>query len=181
MKQTRASVALGAALLLSVCPAFATSAFKASVAQLAQTSPVVVRGTVRRVHSYWDHQRILTDVELEVTETLKGAPGAVVRITQPGGQVGTLGQTVEGLASFAEGEDVLVFLRPRAASGSYMIAGFSQGKYSVQKSPDGRWLAVPQATDTVLVDRATQAPAAHETAPVELSRMRELVKGAGLP
>jgi hypothetical protein len=172
-----ARIALAAALTLCVSPAWATTAIKASLTELAQTSTLVVRGTVKRLQSRWDHQRILTDVDIQVTEALKGQPGALVRLTQPGGHVGNLGQTVEGLASFAEGEEVVVFLRPHSSRG-YMVAGFSQGKFHVAVGADGKRVAVPERGELVLLDRVTHAPVDERTAPIELSTLRALVRSA---
>ena len=129
--------------------------------ELAQTADAVVHGTVRRVESRWsgDGRRIVTDVEIQVTETLKGQPGSTVLVTQPGGRVGDIGQVVNGLASFTAGEEVVVFLERRGAAAPSACTGMAQGKYQVQRSADGsRALAVPEATgDALLLDPDTRA------------------------
>src|SRR4051812_27828389 len=94
-------------------PALATTLVKTDLPTLTKTSDVIVRGKVKKVAMRWsrDHSRILTEVEVEVSESLKGSPGATVRILQPGGVVGNIGQTISGLARFTEGEDLVLFLR----------------------------------------------------------------------
>ena len=108
-------------------------------------SDAVVRGTVRRVQSRWaaDGRRIVTDVEIEVAETLKGAPGQTVRVTQPGGRVGDIGQRGERarLVRARRGGGGV----PRAPrNAAFSVRGMAQGKFQVQRSPDGKQvLAVP--------------------------------------
>ncbi|NNC17703.1 hypothetical protein HJC22_18465, partial [Corallococcus exiguus] len=82
------------ATLLGGLPVGATTMLRADLPQMAQTSDTVVQGVVRRVQSRWsgDKRRIVTDVEIQVTEALKGQPGGTVVVTQPGGRVGDIGQ-----------------------------------------------------------------------------------------
>ncbi len=84
--------------LLAGLPAAATTMLRIDLPELAQSADTVVHGTVRRVESRWsgDKRRIVTDVEIEVTESLKGQPGSTVLVVQPGGQVGDIGQMVHG-------------------------------------------------------------------------------------
>lgn len=134
------------ALALTVCStAGATTVLYRDVPALTKDSDAIVRGKVTSVQSRWsgDHRRIVTDVQVAVEETLKGAPGRSVTIHQPGGVVGDIGQRVDGLASFGVGEEVLVFLQQRGPSG-YLVSGMAQGKYRVERSADGRGVfAVP--------------------------------------
>ena len=142
-----------AALLLAGLPAAATTMLRMDVPELAQNSDTVVHGTVRRVESRWsgDRRRILTDVEIEVTESLKGQPGSTVLVVQPGGKMGDIGQMVHGMASFTPGEEVVVFLERRGAS-AFQLSGMSQGKYQVRRAADNPTaLAVPEDLQHVLL------------------------------
>lgn len=155
------------ALALAVCStAAATTVLYRDVPALARDSDAVVRGKVSQVHSRWsgDHRRIVTVVQVDVEETLKGAPGHQVTILQPGGVVGDIGQRVEGLASFGVGEEVVVFLEQRGPG--YIVSGLAQGKYRVERSADGRGaFAIPdphtqqaQVVDPVTHEERTVAP-----------------------
>jgi hypothetical protein len=142
-----------AALLLWGLPASATTMLRLELPELAQSSDTVIHGTVRRVESRWskDRRRILTDVEIEVTEALKGQPGSTVLLIQTGGRMGDIGQVVHGSASFTPGEEVVVFLERRGAS-AFQLSGMSQGKYQVRRAADGKSaLAVPEDTQEVLL------------------------------
>jgi len=142
-----------AALLLFGLPASATTMLRLDVPELSQNSDAVVHGTVRRVESRWsgDRRRILTDVEIQVTESLKGQPGSTVLVIQPGGKMGDIGQMVHGTASFVPGEEVVVFLERKGAS-AFQLSGMSQGKYQVRRAADNPTaLAVPDDTQHVLL------------------------------
>lgn len=133
-------------LVLSLCTSLAgaTTVLFQDVPALTRTSDAVVRGTVTRQQSRWtgDHRRIVTDVELSVSETLKGTPRSTLVIRQPGGEVGDIGQRVDGLASFKVGEEVLVFLEQQGDG--FIVSGLAQGKYRIERSSDGRGIfAVP--------------------------------------
>lgn len=179
---------LALALLLAL-PALATTLLRLDLGALARDADTVVRGRVLRVESRWagDGMRIVTDVEVEVAEALKGSPGARVTLTQPGGVVGDIGQVVQGMAAFDPGEEVVLFLEQRGggkgAAARFRLRGMAQGKYRVERGSDGAAWAVPEALgDTVLLDPQTRAPApsALERLPLEALR-REVVRAAGAP
>lgn len=175
--------ALRALLCLSLLvglPSGATTLIRRDVAELSSQSDTVVHGTVRRVQSRWsgDRRRIVTDVEIQVTDTLKGQPGSTVLVTQPGGTVGDIGQTVHGLASFTPGEEVVVFLERRGRV-AFEVSGMAQGKFQVRRGADGKTLlAVPEPTDALLLDPVTREPttSAHKTVP--LSELKAHVRTA---
>ncbi len=131
-----------AAVLLAVWGASvagATTLVAADVPSLSRTADRIVQATVSHLESRWtgDHLRIITEVTLDVSETLKGSASSQVRVIQPGGIVGDVGQRVSGLASFEPGEEVVVFLQQRAGD-SFLVAGMAQGKFKVDRSSDGK-------------------------------------------
>lgn len=172
---------LPAMALLLALPAGASSALREDLQSLAQGADAVVHGRVLAVTSRWngDHTRILTDVDVEVVEALKGEPGPRVRITQPGGEVGGLGQHVAGLAAFRTGEEVVVFLGRRGGTqGAYAVRGLAQGKFRVERGARGA-LAVPEAaSDLELVDPATGQPTASGLRPQRLDALKAAVRTA---
>ena len=171
-----------AALALAVLPAGAraTSAIALDLPSLAGGSDAGVHGRVTRVQSRWtrDGHLIVTDVEIAVVETLKGPAAQTVVVVQPGGQVGDIGQVVSGLASFSEGEEVVVFLE-RQGSSRFQVTGLSQGKFRVERSTDGRdAFAVPEASDATLVDPSTRAPVPSPLRILELSELKRQIRAA---
>lgn len=167
--------------LLGGLPVGATTMLRADLPVLAQGSDAVVHGVVRRVQSRWsgDRMRIVTDVEIEVTEALKGQPGGTVLVTQPGGKVGDVGQTVGGLAGFAPGEEVVVFLEKKGPT-AFRVAGMAQGKYQVQRGADAKAaMAVPEPTgDAVLIDPKTRQESVSSAKPMTLEALKAAIRAA---
>jgi hypothetical protein len=167
--------------LLLGLPARATTVLAADLPELAHGADAVIHGTVRRMESRWsgDGRRIVTDVEIQVSEALKGQPGATVLVTQPGGQVGDIGQVVQGLATFKQGEEVVLFLERRGPR-AFRVAGMTQGKYQVQRSADGtQVLAVPEPSgDTLLLDPATRQPTASTHRALPLPELKAAIRTA---
>jgi hypothetical protein len=165
--------------LLFGLSAGATTLLRTDVAELSYASDAVVHGTVRRVESRWsgDRRRIVTDVEIEVTESLKGQAGGRVVVTQPGGKVGDIGQMVHGLASFTPGEEVVVFLEQRGKD-AFRVSGMAQGKFQVKR--EGKTaLAVPEPTgDSLLLDPVTRQPTTSAMKTVSLAELKAAVRTA---
>ncbi|WP_043710872.1 hypothetical protein [Corallococcus macrosporus] len=166
------------AVLLVGVPASATTQLRVDLAGLAVGADTVVHGVVRRVESRWsgDKMRILTDVEIQVTESLKGQPGSTVLVTQPGGRMGDIGQVVHGLASFTAGEEVVVFLQKRGPR-AFRVSDMAQGKFQVKR--EGREaLAVPEPTESQLLDPATRKPAASALRSMTLAELKAAIREA---
>jgi hypothetical protein len=161
-------------------PAGATSVLGVDLDQLTRQSDLVVRGVVKSKESRWsgDGRRILTDVQVEVAEPLKGSAARTVTVQQPGGVVGEIGQRVDGLAELNVGEEVVLFLE-RFGAQHFQVTGAAQGKFRVERSSDGtRVYAVPdRAADADLVD-ATGRPVKSRLQTLELSELRDRVKKA---
>lgn len=158
----------------------ATTLVLVDTAELARKADLIVRGTVLRSESHWtgDHRRIVTDVEVSVAEALKGSPAKTVVIEQPGGEVGNLGQYVEGVARFALGEEVIVFLERRPGE-RYLVAGMAQGKFRVERSSDGKAaFAIPEDVDALVLDPTTRQPTSAHAAPIKVEALRDVVKAA---
>lgn len=172
---------LTSCLFLLAGPAAGTSMLSADVSGLSRDADAVVRGKVQRVESRWngDRTRIFTDVEIQVDEALKGEAGATVLVTQPGGQVGDIGQKVSGLAAFEPREEVVVFLKRRGPR-TFQVAGMAQGKFKVERGSDGKSvLAVPSPTgDAQLIDPATRQPTRSVLRTLSLSELRAQVRSA---
>jgi hypothetical protein len=176
-----ALAAILTAVLLIGVPAAATTMLRINLPELSQKADTIVHGTVRRMESRWsgDRRRIVTDVEIEVTETLKGQAGSTVLLIQPGGQVGDIGQMVHGLATFTPGEEVVVFL-DRHGANAFRVTAMAQGKYQVRRASDNRSvLAVPENTgDALLLDPTTRQPTTSEQRTLTLDELKASIRTA---
>lgn len=149
------------AVLLVGHAAAASTALAMDVPQLTRQADVIVRGTVVGQSSAWapGGSRIVTETRVRVGSVLKGAPPREVRVLQPGGAVGGVGQRVSGAARFAPGEEVLLFLEQEGGE-HFRVVGMAMGKFQVRKAATGAGLeAVQDGMDGVLLlDPSTRAP-----------------------
>jgi hypothetical protein len=167
-------------LALLALPAGATSLLYRDVPALTRDADAIVVGRVAKSESRWtaDHRRIVTEVTVEVSESLKGAPGSTVLVRQPGGQIGDIGQRVDGMASFAKGEEVLVFLQ-RRPDNSFFLAGMAQGKYRVEREADGKVLAHPESPGSArFIDPQTQSEIVVKPQTLELPTLKSEIRNA---
>src|SRR5262245_44609180 len=127
-------------LALHVTPAAASSGPRWSMRQLAGFADAIVVGRVASVSSGWDDtaDTIYTYVSVDVSEVIKGRlrTGRVV-IKQLGGAAGPIGLEVFDQASFASGEEVLLFLERRPRDRTLYTAALAQGKWNVRRRRDG--------------------------------------------
>lgn len=130
--------------LLLTAPVWATTLLYADLPQLTHKSESIVRGTVTSVEARWsaDRSRIVTEVQVQVAERLKGSPPETVILIHPGGVVGDIGQHVAGVPEFQAGEDVVLFLESHGGA-AFRVSGFSQGKYRLARNEDGVLMAHP--------------------------------------
>lgn len=106
-------------LLLSGLP----PAEAAQLEFLKADADVVVRGVVKTSHSRWtrDGSNIVTQIEVEVRENLKGSPGgSTVTLLHQGGRVEDVEQKVSGVLMPQVNEEVILFLERRPA-GFYRV------------------------------------------------------------
>jgi hypothetical protein len=180
----RLGAMVGAAALALLCwrgPAMATSMLFQDVATLTQSSDAVVHGKVLKTASRWtsDGKKIVTDITVQVSDVLKGSAGKTVVVMQPGGEVGNIGQKVSGLASFSEGEEVVLFLEHQGAE-RYRLSGMAQGKFRVERSSDKTTaFAVPESVgDSAVIDPVTGGPTQEQNRPMELAALKAKIRAA---
>jgi hypothetical protein len=115
--------------------ASATSIARLSFEELTDQSELVVSGQINRSWADWDaeHKYIWTHYELGVSGALKGSAGSTVVLSEPGGTVGLVAQSIAGTVSYYSGETVLVFLK-RMPNGYWRTTGWSQGKFTIDKA-----------------------------------------------
>lgn len=125
--------------LASLCvvgsPGAAGGASVLSVRELAANASFIVLGRVVTVANQWNSQRtrILTRIELDLEEVLKGTPATNrLSFAQPGGRVGNVGSLVGDTPRFKVGDRVALFLTSRR-DGELGIIGLFQGKFDVER------------------------------------------------
>jgi hypothetical protein len=128
------ALALGMAAALAG-PAHAATVLRLTFEELTARSDAVVRGRVVGSTAKLDPQkgRIATFTEVEVTESVKGAPAKKVTVRQPGGEAGGIGQSVAGAARFTPGEEVVLFLqRAPDEAAVFQVLSMSAGKVRLE-------------------------------------------------
>lgn len=173
---------LALAALAASAAAWGSTVMALDLPALAKASDTIVRGTVRSIESRLskDGSRVVTDVTLDVQDTLKGQARQSLVVLQPGGVVGEVGQKVEGLPGFQLGEEVVVFLE-RRGSERFIVAGMAQGKYRVERSSDGKAVFAapdPEAGHLLLIDAMTGKPTARARESMTLGALEALVREA---
>jgi hypothetical protein len=170
----RLATVLGASCLILALSAyclFATQIEYRSPRDLGRESSLVVRGRVATVRSFWNGTgtKVFTETIVSVDETYKGQRAASVSIRQLGGVVGHVRVNVDGAPVWKEGEEVLLFLEPFKGT-SYQVAGFSQGKYTIERDPlTGEPFVRGLSLDGVeLVGAPGEAPPVRETERITL-------------
>ena len=123
-------------VLAIAAPARASVAMAMSVEDLTDKADLVVRGKVLSQESQWTRAgRIVTTVHVVVDAGLKGQAPKTIDVEHRGGHVGKIAQQVEGEVAFADGEEVLLFLKPRAGSTTrFGVVGLGQGKFHIERS-----------------------------------------------
>lgn len=173
----RAPIGVVCVLHLALCisttrPASATVLLPADFTTVVTESGSIVHGRVIGISSRLaGPQRIIESlVTVQVIESLKGSssPGGTVSFRIPTGQVGRYRRVIIGAPEFAEGEEVVVFLRTRAPAVPTLF-GLSQGVYRVKRS-DARSAVVMPAPVTAQgtgVERVVRGDPVRKPMPVE--------------
>jgi hypothetical protein len=150
---------LAIALALAAAPAMAEIGPPQDVASRAKGAGKVVVARVLDVRAQFETNRygdrlIMSHAVLEVLETLKGEPQAIVNMVMEGGTVGDLTLRVSDLPSLQTGEQAIFFL-DSTATGEHV--------------PHGRGLGVALKLDG---DRVASSN-------LSLEDVRQQVRGAG--
>jgi hypothetical protein len=131
-----------AVTLTSSSPAQATLVEALDLETLVAEAEQVVLARVIGQQSLVDERgRIVTDVALQVEESIKGdqAPGAAITVRRLGGVVGDMGMRIAGEPSFETGETVVLFGARRSRGGALRPVGMSQGALRVFERDGERW------------------------------------------
>ena len=132
--------------VLAVPAAWATTAVERTETDMVQESALIVTGHCTSLRSQWVGRTLVTLATIQVTEALKGSPGATVTVALPGGVDANrkipVAMSYPAAPQIYQQEDVLLFLIPEdLVAGSYSIVGFSQGKFTLAEGPQGKKVA----------------------------------------
>lgn len=103
---------------------------------LTKISDLAIEGTPAEGTSLWEDtpgggRRIVTYTPVRVAQAAYGAPGAEVWVRTLGGQVGDIGQKVEGEAVLVPGERTVLFLKA-SPEGPTRVVEMAQGQYVIR-------------------------------------------------
>jgi hypothetical protein len=154
-------------------PASAMVLLPADFTTVVNEAGSIVHGRIVDVSSHLTGpQRVIESiVTVHVIESLKGSSsrGGTVSFRVPNGQVGRYRRVIVGAPEFAEGEEVVVFLRLRAPA-IPTLYGLSQGVYRVRRDGVTRAVVMPApvtAQGTGGAERVVRGDPARVPMPVE--------------
>ncbi|HEX7601730.1 MAG TPA: hypothetical protein VF316_09000 [Polyangiaceae bacterium] len=95
--------------------------------------------TPAEAHAVWEDGRIYTYTRVHVDVAVAGslAGGSDVWVQTMGGEIGDIGQLVEGEAVLVPGKSSMLFLKP-AQSGTFVVTARGQGQFPVRIDPATR-------------------------------------------
>ena len=163
----RATVIVAVAWMFNAGAASATTLIPADFDEMVSGSQVIVRGRVDRVQAIVSGSRRTIErvVTLTVLDDLKGGASGAVVFRVPGGELGRYRRVVVGVPDFAEGDEVVVFLKGRPPIVP-MPFGLSQGVYRVRQGASRREVTpfVPEAGRAQRGDATRRFPSVDEFA-----------------
>ena len=152
--------AAGGLLALPAGRAAATTVPEMTLREMVASSGSIVHGVVESAASRWNDDRtlIVTDVRIQVLDTVKGAASGTLVVTQPGGQVGKVRVDVDGASPFLPGEEAVLFLAPGPRQETNVL-GLSRGRFDVTADPaTGRKSIRTLDAETIRAIRSTTRP-----------------------
>jgi hypothetical protein len=139
----RISRLLVASALLSMVPTGASAdiSIRLSNQELTSLSEVILVGRATSTQSRWIDRTLVTAVDVQITQTLKGPVDGSVEVLLPGGVDAArripVAMTYAGAPMMRPGEDVFLFLVYDADVRGYIVTGFAQGKLSIMTDAAG--------------------------------------------
>ena len=129
-------------------------AVELSLDDMVKQSDAIVIGNCTETKSVWIDRSLVTLATVSVTESLKGE-ASTLTVALPGGVDANrkipVAMTYPGAPQIRPGEDVFLFLTAESdVAGSYTVAGFSQGKFSIITDEDGQQVVSRDLKKTVL-------------------------------
>jgi len=151
-----------------------------SVADMVNQSDVIAIGSCVDTKSVWVDRSLVTLATISVSENLKGADASTITVALPGGVDANrkipVAMTYPGAPQIQPGESVFLFLTSESeVPGSYTVAGFSQGKFSIVTDENGQQLVSRDLTKTSL--QGNNGVRRGQTNLLPLATFKDQVKG----
>jgi hypothetical protein len=146
-----------------VAPSSASVGQGLTLDELVARSDEIVFARAVASESRFEGGRIVTEIELERVETIRGGDGERLTLVTPGGAVGDVGMRVEGAPRVDVGTEAVLFGR-RTAQGVRAV-GMSQGVFPV-RTREGRPWVHPSGEGIVLLRRDAQGRLARVAPPL---------------
>ena len=113
-----------------------------SVQDMVNQSDVIAIGNCVETKTVWVDRSLVTLATVSISENLKGTE-SLITVALPGGVDANrkipVAMTYPGAPQMTPGENVFLFLTATGeVPGSYTVAGFSQGKFSINTDEDGQ-------------------------------------------
>ncbi len=132
MKMSPRVVSVILVFLLSASAGRATTLLRMSLEELAAAADAVARVRCLGSESRWEAGQIWTFTQFEVVETLNGVTPREITVRLPGGRVGHLTATVDGVPRFGANEEVILFLEGTPA-GDFSVISWLQGTFRLRR------------------------------------------------
>jgi hypothetical protein len=166
---------LGLAAAFAFVPASASVSFTVVLDSLVRDSAAACVETPVEIKSVWEGGRIVTYTRVHVDRVLAGSLPGEVWVETLGGEVGDIGQRVEGEAVLRTGQQSVLFLS--RYRGSFVVTARGQGQFPVVRDPAGALrlhknhhagaLLAPRSTEVARIRSVTTyAPASSPAADV---------------
>jgi hypothetical protein len=157
-----------------------TLAVALSVQDMVNQSDVIAIGNCVDTKSVWVDRTLVTLATFSISESLKGSETSTITIELPGGIDANrkipIAMTYPGAPSLTPGEDAFLFLTATGETGgSYNVAGFSQGKFSIITDEDGEQMVSRNLTKTALKSNNGVRRGGSDLIP--LANLKEQVRG----
>lgn len=157
-----------------------TLALALSLEDMVNQSDVIAIGSCVDTRSVWVDRTLVTLATVSVSESLKGNATSTITVELPGGidanRAVPIAVTYPGAPNITPGENVFLFLTATGeVAGSYTVAGFSQGKFSIVTDEDGEQMVSRSLTKTALKSNNGVRRGGSDLIP--LSNLKERVNG----
>ena len=157
-----------------------TLAVALSVQDMVNQSDVIAIGNCVETKSVWIDRALVTLATVSVTESLKGNATSTITVELPGGidanRKFPIAMSYPGAPNLTPGESAFLFLTATGeVGGSYNVAGFSQGKFSIVTDEDGKQMVSRNLTKTSLKSNNGVRRGGSDLIP--LATLKEQVRG----
>jgi len=165
----------------SLPPSDTSLAVALSVEDMVNQSDVIAIGSCVETKSVWVDRSLVTLATVSVSESLKGNETSTITVALPGGVDANrqipIAMTYPGAPQIQPGENVFLFLTASTdvVPGSYTVAGFSQGKFSIITDEDGIQVVSRDLTKTALKDNNGVRRGSNNMIPLE--NLKNQVRG----